>query len=621
MVKTVLRKFLVQIPRLCLLSVWVLVTCLTFSAHANAMNSVGQSCHALFTKKVILSGAPSFIERLSALTTRLGKHKVNGNLLADLLSASAGVTEGYSVNQHNHRVGEVYGDQINFWREKLERASGITGSRLDDFFATLIVLHDIGKPLAQKKGNLALQHAETIPIMIEVLKREGWNDREIKISEALVGQDAFGKFIKGNADLYKTTENLLKAATLANIPANDYFFLQKFFYICDASSYPKLRDVIFAQDKNNEITLPSVRSNLLAVELGKRSPKLPESWSEEKLKRTKEQLMRHQEELFLRLFVREGFSDFHSYEQQLLQKVSEMESFYRKDEKRYAQQLRALARIRDLYHGNIDIRIAVHSSLIPSIVKNGYLNRVESGAESVQGAGGDVQDRTEGSFLGLRESQMAKMPAQLRPHYGMLAPSPEATSVREFRDAPADHIHNTYLREDYNATVVLDLKDYFDSLTLSAADSANSMQDFQARKKPYVQPWEVQYNEPVAWDQVFIPWKYRMVLASSLVSEGHLWDGFNSFVGNPKMLFADFPDAQPLFNLTKTFPKSAGVGKASYIEAEIMSAVKKIKAIEIVEDETLDANTLNDLKAKGIALRTFSSYVYPAKTRDLSTGR
>jgi hypothetical protein len=118
----------------------------------------------------------------------------------------------------------------------------------------IVALHDIGKPLAlEKTGETDRQHEFTIPIMEKMMRRLGFNEPEIDLSKAIVGNDIMGEFFMQLLTPKQAHDELEVLASRTTLNPRDFFSAQSFFYTIDAASYPSLRRTVFKENKNGAL--------------------------------------------------------------------------------------------------------------------------------------------------------------------------------------------------------------------------------------------------------------------------------------------------------------------------------------------------------------------------------
>ncbi len=153
--------------------------------------------------------------------------------LASLYAADAGVSEGYSVEQHTEMVLTQFERYFSHRMEKENRA----------FMRVVLALHDIGKPVSLREtGGVKKQHAYTLPVLSRVLAQMSYPPEAISFAQAVVNQDYIGELLKGNLllsdpDFKKTRAEIQARARENSITPEEYLKFIRIFYLADASSY------------------------------------------------------------------------------------------------------------------------------------------------------------------------------------------------------------------------------------------------------------------------------------------------------------------------------------------------------------------------------------------------
>ena len=163
----------------------------------------------------------------------------------------AGVSEGYTIEEHSIMVYDILLDQIPYY--DLNRISHQQNIDFEKLFKVLIAVHDIGKGLAIEAGDKRLQHHYTLPIVERVLTELGYNESEIAVAKALVGHDALGQLLTRRINVQKAYEIIVAMAQKAEIPLKDFFHLQTLYYTSDATSYPYVKNNFFHQSKSGKV--------------------------------------------------------------------------------------------------------------------------------------------------------------------------------------------------------------------------------------------------------------------------------------------------------------------------------------------------------------------------------
>jgi hypothetical protein len=167
--------------------------------------------------------------------------------IKDLMAEDAGVSEGYTIKEHNLRVlARLETDYSCYFPAPIEaRFSKLLGTPVKNFMRATMALHDIGKPLAVKAGDKHRQHEFTRPIAEMKMTEYGFKPQAVKVASSLIDNDLIGDYLQGRISLHVTLVELVKLATFTNLGLDEYFHLQMAFYTADAGAYPYLAEKVF----------------------------------------------------------------------------------------------------------------------------------------------------------------------------------------------------------------------------------------------------------------------------------------------------------------------------------------------------------------------------------------
>lgn len=190
---------------------------------------------------------------------------------ADLYSADAGVWEGYTIKEHTLMVFDNFEEQFLIYKQ-LYSYDQLYSFDYWVFLKLLLVLHDIGKPIAIKNGNKKDQHTHTVRIIEQLMTKLEFTKHEISLAKSLLGHDAIGEMIKGLCSLDEALEKLHLVTKQAGIDLAYQFPLQAFYYSMDAAAYPGLRKRIFKMSHNvllpDNILYFTLHKKILGKEIG-----------------------------------------------------------------------------------------------------------------------------------------------------------------------------------------------------------------------------------------------------------------------------------------------------------------------------------------------------------------
>ncbi|HAM35525.1 MAG TPA: hypothetical protein DCP85_06315 [Elusimicrobia bacterium] len=507
---------------------------------------------------------------------------------------SVGVGEGYTLEQHTLMVLGQF--------ERYFKAA-LPGNVDRGFFRLVLALHDIGKPRAVEDGDKSNQHEHTREIMRTYLTGLHFTPSQIRMAVGLIDGDPIGPYIKGG-DLSAYKFEIQVMAKKAGLAPDVFFDLLRIFYMVDAGSYtadaggkPSLDDLfVFDHSKETADLAPRLAARVKALQdsLMKAPASAvrdrPDVSGEIELPETVDGLARwlmlRQEKLFEALFETTGFKTIQEYEKIFLG--------YAAQGKVEEKGLRIFKRLKS---NDTEVRIHIRRDRLWPVLKEGYKNRAEGGKGSIQSGFSSNQNIVEGDFLDLPPKIMEKLPPETRPHYGMLGPTPPEKFDKERwfeEDLPTGYRDSRRILEELgDFVIILDPKDYKDRLSLTAGDSANTLQDRQ-------RAWnydEIYFARPSIWDQLFVPWKYRAILLPFFLNDCQEFRPLYLYIPVPFKVFPELARWQ-----VGAQPQGLGPN-AEYYECQILGRVDRIKAIEVPKDHGLSAQEIAKIKDMGIEVR------------------
>jgi len=106
-----------------------------------------------------------------------------------------------------------------------------------EWFRLFLLLHDIGKSIAYKKGNLDNQTTETILLLEQYGFELDLSKENLAIYNALLSASTLGKYMESKISLNDTYNNIVEQSKVAEIPIEKFFYLLSVYYQCDVASY------------------------------------------------------------------------------------------------------------------------------------------------------------------------------------------------------------------------------------------------------------------------------------------------------------------------------------------------------------------------------------------------
>ena len=136
-----------------------------------------------------------------------------------------------------------------------------------EVFSLFLLLHDIGKPIAHKKGKRDNQYIETISIISENKQKLDLSDNDFLLFKALLGADALGLYMQDKISLEDTYFKIKEQSNLSKFDVKSFFYLLSVYYQCDVASYTKdaggLKYLEYLFDYHNGLKIYDENSKLL----------------------------------------------------------------------------------------------------------------------------------------------------------------------------------------------------------------------------------------------------------------------------------------------------------------------------------------------------------------------
>ena len=104
-------------------------------------------------------------------------------------------------------------------------------------FRLLLLLHDIGKPIAYRNGNRNQQYSETIDIILKYQKDLNISDEDFSLFKALLSNDSLGMYMQGKIDVESSYNEIYQTSSQTSFDMPKFFYLLSVYYQCDIASY------------------------------------------------------------------------------------------------------------------------------------------------------------------------------------------------------------------------------------------------------------------------------------------------------------------------------------------------------------------------------------------------
>lgn len=136
-----------------------------------------------------------------------------------------------------------------------------------EVYRLFLLLHDIGKPIAHKKGNRENQYSETIKIISEYKQELNLSDNDFLLFKALLSADFLGLYMQNKISLEDTYSKIKEQSNLSKYDVKSFFYLLTVYYQCDVASYTKdaggLKYLEYLFEYHNGLKIYDEKSKLL----------------------------------------------------------------------------------------------------------------------------------------------------------------------------------------------------------------------------------------------------------------------------------------------------------------------------------------------------------------------
>ena len=106
-----------------------------------------------------------------------------------------------------------------------------------EWFRLFLLLHDIGKSIAYKKGNINNQIAETITLLEQNSSELNLSKENLTFFNAILRASSLGKYMESKISLNNTFNDIVEQSKAAKMPIDKFFYFLSVYYQCDIASY------------------------------------------------------------------------------------------------------------------------------------------------------------------------------------------------------------------------------------------------------------------------------------------------------------------------------------------------------------------------------------------------
>lgn len=133
----------------------------------------------------------------------------------------------YIIKQH---IINVYNQFEKYFSNNFDKSE-------IEWFRLFLLLHDIGKSIAYKKGNINNQITETITLLEQYSSALNLSKENLATFNALLRASSLGKYMESKISLNNTFDDIVEQSKATAMPIDKFFYFLSVYYQCDVASY------------------------------------------------------------------------------------------------------------------------------------------------------------------------------------------------------------------------------------------------------------------------------------------------------------------------------------------------------------------------------------------------
>ena len=133
----------------------------------------------------------------------------------------------YIIKQH---ITNVYNQFEKYFSKNFDKSE-------IEWFRLFLLLHDIGKSIAYKKGNINNQITETITLLKQYSSALNLAKENLATFNALLRASSLGKYMESKISLNNTFDDIVEQSKATAMPIDKFFYFLSVYYQCDVASY------------------------------------------------------------------------------------------------------------------------------------------------------------------------------------------------------------------------------------------------------------------------------------------------------------------------------------------------------------------------------------------------
>ena len=133
----------------------------------------------------------------------------------------------YVIKQH---IQNVFNQFEKYFSQSFDK-------KAIEWFRLFLLLHDIGKPVAYKNGNINNQFVETVKLLEQYESELKLSKKELSIFTALLRVSSIVKYMESKISLIDSCNNIIEQSKIVGMSLDEFFYFLTVYYQCDVASY------------------------------------------------------------------------------------------------------------------------------------------------------------------------------------------------------------------------------------------------------------------------------------------------------------------------------------------------------------------------------------------------
>ena len=154
--------------------------------------------------------------------------------ITDLCSLAPSLEELYNSRVRHYTIKAHTLNVINQFEKYFSNAFVEININL---FRLILLLHDIGKPIAHKNGNRKKQYQDTLNVITNYRQDLNISNDDFLLFNSILKGDSLGLYMQGEISLDEAYDNIIELSKHSQFDTTLFFYLLSVYYQCDVASY------------------------------------------------------------------------------------------------------------------------------------------------------------------------------------------------------------------------------------------------------------------------------------------------------------------------------------------------------------------------------------------------